>query len=121
MPEPGAPRPPRSDGEIRQDVARVDPDERSPEIAPRNTPREVLEAEVVQDTRAIRRLLRRQVTLMRDIHIGPLPPAKEYKAYEAVHPGSADRILTMAESELAHGQQMEREALAADREIASRG
>jgi uncharacterized membrane protein len=58
---------------------------------------------------------------MRDIHIGPLPPAKEYKAYEAVHPGAADRILAMAESELAHGQQMERDALAADKEIASRG
>ncbi len=68
------------------------------------------------------RLLRLQVMRMRQtVHIGPLPPAKDYKAYEAVHPGSADRILEMAESELAHGQQMERDALAADKEIASRG
>lgn len=119
--EPGTPRQPRSDRESGQQAARVNPDERSPEIARSNSPREVLEAEVVQDTRAIRRLLSRQVTLMRDIHIGPLPPAREFKAYEAIHPGSADRILAMAESELAHGQQMEREVLAADKEIASRG
>ena len=55
------------------------------------------------------------------IYIGPLPPAKDYRAYEAVHPGSADRILKMAESEQAHGQEMDREALAADKEIARRG
>lgn len=85
-------------------------------------PREILEGEVIQETREIRRLLRRQVMLMQHkIHIGPLPPARELKAYEGACPGSADRILKMAESELAHGQQMDRDALAADKEIAKRG
>jgi uncharacterized membrane protein len=89
--------------------------------APRRS-RDVPEGDDIPETREIRRLLRQQVMLMRrNVHIGPLPPAKDFRAYEAVHPGSADRILKMAESELAHGQQMDREALAADKEIASRG
>ncbi len=32
-------------------------------------------------------------------HQGPLPPAQEFKAYEDAHPGSAERILRMAEEE----------------------
>ena len=32
-------------------------------------------------------------------YIGPLPPASEFQRYEATHPGAADRILRMAESE----------------------
>ena len=31
--------------------------------------------------------------------IGPLPPPSMYKAYDEVHPGSANRLLTMAEKE----------------------
>lgn len=30
---------------------------------------------------------------------GPLPPAAEFARYEATHPGAADRILRMAETE----------------------
>lgn len=122
MPEPAKPRRPRSDGETGTGVACAGPNPPTSAETTADSPREVLEGEVIQETREIRRLLRRQVMLMqRSIHIGPLPPARDYKAYEAVHPGAADRILKMAESELAHGQQMEREALAADKEIAARG
>ncbi|MFP4649283.1 MAG: DUF2335 domain-containing protein [Halorhodospira sp.] len=32
-------------------------------------------------------------------HQGPLPPAGEFQAYEHAHPGSAERILRMAEEE----------------------
>lgn len=32
-------------------------------------------------------------------YIGPLPPASEFERYEATHPGAADRILRMAETE----------------------
>ena len=31
--------------------------------------------------------------------VGPLPPPSMYKAYDEVHPGSANRLLTMAEKE----------------------
>lgn len=31
--------------------------------------------------------------------VGPLPPPSMYKAYDEVHPGSANRILTMAKKE----------------------
>ena len=33
------------------------------------------------------------------MHIGPLPPASEFKNYDTVLPGAADRIMTMAERE----------------------
>jgi uncharacterized membrane protein len=36
------------------------------------------------------------------IHRGPLPPPDQFKDYEAILPGSADRILKMAEKEQDH-------------------
>jgi uncharacterized membrane protein len=122
MPEAVPPPQPPSEREPSEEVAHLGRNEQTPVGVAPDRPRVVLEGEIIQETREIRQLLRRQVMLMRHrIHIGPLPPAKDYKAYEAVHPGSADRILKMAESEQAHGQQMERDVLAADKEIASRG
>lgn len=40
-------------------------------------------------------------------HSGPLPPAEQIRAYEDVLPGAADRILSMAERQQAHRQQLE--------------
>jgi uncharacterized membrane protein len=42
---------------------------------------------------------------------GPLPPASEMREYEAVLPGSADRILTMAEEQARHRQGLEKTAI----------
>lgn len=39
---------------------------------------------------------------------GPLPPADQIRAYEEVLPGSADRILAMAERQQEHRQNLER-------------
>lgn len=36
------------------------------------------------------------------LHVGPLPPAEELDKYERVLPGSADRIVAMAEKEQRH-------------------
>ena len=44
---------------------------------------------------------------------GPLPPPSLFEGYENVLPGSADRIMTMAESEQSHRQQFDNTALAA--------
>lgn len=55
---------------------------------------------------------------------GPLPPAREFGAYEAAHPGSADRILAMAEksqeaiiretaTQAAHRRQLENQVIPA--------
>jgi len=55
------------------------------------------------------------------LHIGPLPPPEDYAAYESVHAGAAGRILTMAEREQAHGQEMDRQALAAIQQLGTRG
>jgi uncharacterized membrane protein len=40
--------------------------------------------------------------------VGPLPPPHLLRGYEAVLPGSADRLLAMAESALAHDQAADR-------------
>ena len=42
---------------------------------------------------------------------GPLPPPAMYRAYDELLPGSADRILTMAEREQDHRIESERDAL----------
>ena len=124
MPEAVPPPQLQSEPEPGTEVARRDRNDATLGSAapqPRRS-RQVLEGDEIPETRELGRLLRQQIMRMRrSIHIGPLPPAKDFRAYEAIHPGSADRILKMAESELAHGQQMDREALAADKEIASRG
>lgn len=39
---------------------------------------------------------------------GPIPPPKIIKGYEEVLPGAADRILTMAEKQSNHRQEMEK-------------
>lgn len=38
---------------------------------------------------------------------GPIPPASELRKYEDILPGSADRILQMAERQSSHRQEME--------------
>lgn len=38
---------------------------------------------------------------------GPLPPAAQFKDYESILPGSADRILTTYEKQLDHRHKME--------------
>jgi uncharacterized membrane protein len=45
------------------------------------------------------------------IYSGPLPPADQIRAYEEVLPGSADRILAMAERQQDHRHSLERVAV----------
>ena len=49
---------------------------------------------------------------------GPTPPPEIVERYEAVQPGSWDRILTMAEKGQAHQHEMERKAMAANSFVA---
>ena len=42
---------------------------------------------------------------------GPLPPPQILKGYEEVHPGTAERIISMAESEQQHRHNMQRKEL----------
>ncbi|MDE0103545.1 MAG: DUF2335 domain-containing protein [Bryobacterales bacterium] len=38
---------------------------------------------------------------------GPLPPPKTIEGYEAIVPGAAGRIISMADKQLAHRQHLE--------------
>lgn len=42
---------------------------------------------------------------------GPLPPSDELEAYERIHPGAADRIISMAEGYGAHRQRLESQSM----------
>lgn len=44
-------------------------------------------------------------------YAGPLPPPEQFRGYENVLPGSADRILKMAESQATHRQHIEKVAV----------
>jgi uncharacterized membrane protein len=43
--------------------------------------------------------------------MGPLPNAAEFAGYEHAHPGTAERILALAEKEAAHRQETEKETV----------
>lgn len=45
---------------------------------------------------------------------GPIPPPNIISGYEKILPGSADRILTMAEKQSEHRQQMEKKMIEAE-------
>ena len=52
---------------------------------------------------------------------GPLPPPSLFGHYEKILPGSADRILTLAENEQSHRQHWEMDALNAQKSDVRRG
>lgn len=45
---------------------------------------------------------------------GPIAHPKHLREYEEIHPGAADRIIRMAESNLAHSQRIQERALDSD-------
>ena len=45
------------------------------------------------------------------MYAGPLPPPDQLKAYENIVPGSADRIIKMAENQAEHRQEIEKVAV----------
>ncbi len=53
----------------------------------------------------------RSTTLMRaakfESHSGPIPRPSDLEHYNNIHPGLADRIMTMAETQAAHRQNLE--------------
>ncbi|MCA6286920.1 DUF2335 domain-containing protein [Phenylobacterium sp.] len=54
-------------------------------------------------------------------HRGPLPPAIEFRRYNTVVPGAADRILIMAENEQKHRHALETTAIGTEAKIKIRG
>jgi uncharacterized membrane protein len=49
-----------------------------------------------------------------EVTSGPLPDARQFEHYEKVLPGSAERLLRMAEIQSAHRQALERQAVASN-------
>jgi uncharacterized membrane protein len=66
---------------------------------------QVIDTEVVSNTKASSGLLRREVSVV--LQEGPLPPAEELEKYNSIIPNGADRIMTMAEKEQIHRQGIE--------------
>lgn len=55
-----------------------------------------------------------QIRAQMAFHSGPLPPPEILENYERVVPGSAERILVMAENQSAHRQKLESRYLSAE-------
>ncbi|MDX2161350.1 MAG: DUF2335 domain-containing protein [bacterium] len=71
-------------------------------------PPQILEGLPEDKRESIRKEWQRSFGLMAvEVSSGPLPSPKVLKGYEEVLPGSAERILTMAEKQLDHRQKME--------------
>lgn len=73
---------------------------------PRENPQELVANEKVEEVLAklpeeIRENFRGEITTLveQSFFTGPLPPPDFFRQYEEIHPGSADRILRLAEKE----------------------
>jgi uncharacterized membrane protein len=62
-----------------------------------------------------------QFVIQQQSFIGPIPPPQIMEAYERILPGSADRILRMAEKQSDHRQGLERQVVAGNVSAQTRG
>lgn len=69
---------------------------------------------IAKDPKAVAQIVQTQVS-------GPLPAASEFSAYEETLPGSADRILTMAEEQAAHRRKVTEADAESGRKLNHRG
>jgi len=86
--------------------------ERQPEPDDRRPPASLAPALVDEITRAAQEGNREQLEQLIGIsasYSGPIPPPSLLKAYDAIVPGSADRIMRWSESQTEHRQRLERE------------
>lgn len=60
------------------------------------------------------KMVRAVAKVMQSEFSGPIPPPNMIKGYEAILPGAADRIITMAEKQSSHRQEMERKIIFAE-------
>ena len=80
-----------------------------PEDPPTDLLEEVIEPELLKEIpEPARDALRLSIKqLYFEAHAGPLPPPAQLQQYERVLTGAADRIVTMAEKQQAHRQELE--------------
>jgi len=75
----------------------------------------------VQPGRADEAAMVVQSMLVQQSHSGPLPSSREFRGYNTVLPGAADRILRMAEREQEHRQSLETKVVHDDLRLKGRG
>ena len=92
------------------------------EVDPQPT-QEVLEAlrPYVQPGKEQQAAVMVQRLIVQEYHQGPLPRAQELAAYDVAHPGTAERIVAMAEREQGHRHGLETKVVVAEAGIRSRG
>lgn len=56
----------------------------------------------------------RSVQVQATTHQGPLPSPGDFEKYEAILPGAAERIMTMAEKQAVHRQALEKTAITSE-------
>ncbi len=90
------------------------PSEENAEILKQNTDEEKhSDGELEAQSREVE-IIRREMRQVVSEFSGPLPPPNIIKGYEDILPGSAERILAMAEKQSEHRQFMERKMIATE-------
>jgi uncharacterized membrane protein len=93
-----------NDSSAGRDVAVISPKELQAELTKRLQP--LLRSEKVGElVMNVRQALVQTTTMVQ--HRGPIPPPEQFGGYEKILPGSADRILKMAEKEQDHRHEWE--------------
>lgn len=83
-----------------------------------------IEDEVLAHPELLERLIQKpevRTLISREFFSGPLPPPKVLKSYETILPGTAERIIQMAEREQSHRHSMDTLALNGDIDKDRRG
>lgn len=106
--------------ETKSEKAQIESAERNAEVLDREqeeiSTRENVE---VSDDHGIedateKRMVKAVAKVMQSEFSGPIPPPNMIKGYEAILPGAADRIITMAEKQSSHRQEMERKIISTE-------
>lgn len=66
-------------------------------------------------------IIKAMVVMHEESFSGPIPPPSILKQYEEMHPGSADRILKMAEKQADHRMALEKKAIGGQVDQSKRG
>lgn len=76
--------------------------------------REILDPPDIEVKREEKEEVKRYVAEVIQEFSGPIPPPSIIRGYEEILPGTADRIISMAERQAAHRQEMEKQMVRAE-------
>lgn len=106
--------------ETKSEKAQIESEEKNAEVLDREQEEistkehaEICDDHDIEDATE-KKMVRAVAKVMQSEFSGPIPPPNMIKGYEAILPGAADRIMTMAEKQSSHRQEMERKIVSTE-------